>query len=107
MKYEIRDSDFLEDWRVLACEGRDVGTAQVEGTLEEWTAIAHAIKRREGCGFRRCRVRVNQVKQIREHLRFGFDSPRNSLEVEVWLELEEAEALADSILAQAGAGAGI
>jgi hypothetical protein len=101
MKLQIRESDWLDDWYVLCDEyGRDVGGASVEGTLEEWVQIAHAMKKRESCSHKRCSARWMG------HY-YSFSSPRNSMGEEACAIGDEIDQLADSILAQIGSGAGI
>jgi len=104
MSYEIIQSDWLPNWYVLTPGD---GCTCVEGSFDEWNAIAEAIKANDvklltGAGGRRCACR-------RSGDYFYFYSPRNATdEVDgVLMDLQEANTFADSILAQFGHGEGI
>jgi hypothetical protein len=98
---QLRKSDWIDDWYVLADDdGRDVGSASVEGTMDEWIEIAKAMKRRESCSHRRC-----AAHWCGHH--YSFNSPRNSMGEEACLFGDEIDRFADSVLAQIGSGAGI
>jgi hypothetical protein len=90
------------DFYILADEtGRDVCiTATVEGAMDEWIAIAEAMKKRQNCSFRRC------AAYWRGHY-YALRSPRNSTDDEALLFDAEIDQFAESILAQIGSGAGI
>lgn len=73
----------------------------VEGHFDDWVKIARAIKAADKqCGAKRCAF-VREDGDL-----FAFYSPRNSMSRHdhILLYLDEADALADSILAQFGHG---
>jgi len=54
MSYTVEKWDWLDDWYVL----QGGGGASVEGTLEEWKAIAAGIRAGENVAFRRVACQI-------------------------------------------------
>ncbi len=111
MKIVLQKSDWLEDWYTIERaqhEGRQwlqptgpdgfqfmdsgrISDACVEGTAEEMTELAKAIKARGSASFKRCAVRVEGGTAY-------FCSPRNSTRAAA-VPLADADEFADQALA--------
>lgn len=103
MGYALEQDDETWDWLCLMEDGRYTGTC-VEGTTEEWIAIARAILEGKDESFRRCAA----------HLRNGyyeFNSPRNSVRGDEVLMMQcDAEEFAKGVISERAGlqhGAGI
>lgn len=82
------ENGYMDDWWCLSSRS---GGADVEGTAEEWSAIAKAIREGRRESFKRCAVSAPQKGKVE------FYSPRNSVKASLVLSVEEAFALAAQI----------
>jgi len=93
----VLDEGFMDDWYVLhEAPYRRINGADIEGTAEEWNAIADAIESDRDAGFKRCAVfRLADGS-------YGVSSPRNSVS-HTAITRTEAIALAAEIRRVVGA----